>query len=656
VGNLNWTISPTVVNEGEFVFAQGVHLPTMFPGQFGDESAATSGFTNNWTYQDPYGRIPAVAIIGLTGIGVGSWPYSERNLDRTYFDNLSIMLGKHTVRTGFQFQQMLKTENASNGDPQFSFDTWGDFLLGNAFTYTQANRDITPDLHYVDSEAYVQDDWRINRLLAINLGIRWSAFPSPIDVNDTMNNFDPLLYSASNAPGIVSTTGNFAPGQTLNGESLIPASYTNGIIFPTGKACTAAQSVSAQVSCSPFGGAVNPNKYSNFAPRLGFAYNPDGRGVTAIRGGFGIFYDRTLNGIWEQNAFGNPPLVQTVTIDHTSFDAPAGLISTSYTPNGLTVTGTPTFDVPRYANYNISVQRQLLPTTILEVAYVGNVARHLLGEFDMNQPTVATRTVNPGTDVNALRPYQGYGYMHARAPLFTNNYNSLQVSLNHRSSRGLTVGIAYTWSKDLTTNSNDRSTSATNSSNFKQDYGPSSSNTPQIFEGSYIYEVPFYRSQHGFVGHALGGWEISGISSFVSGSSLTVSQSTDPFTSIGSNGLGLKLDKDIAIRPDQIANIQKIKTQAQWFSTSSFAAAVGHFGSEHVGSLLGPGYGNWDLASIKNMKLAEHLNLQLRGEFFNAFNHTNFSSIDTSMADKSFGEITGAHEPRRIQIGAKLYF
>ena len=668
VGNLTWSISPKIVNEVEFVYAQGTYNSTIASGQFATSAAVNSALTNNWAYKDPYGRVPAVSITGVQGFSPGSAPWKERNLDRTYFDNLAMNFGKHTVRTGFQFQQMIKTENAVSGGPSFSFNTWGDFLLGNVLTYSQGSRDIIPDLHYINSEAYVQDDWKITRKLTINLGVRWSAFPSPADVRNTLNNFDPQIYSSTKAPVINPATGNFDPTQT----SLIPATYANGIIFPKGGACTAAQAISSQVTCSPFGNHINPNKNTNFGPRLGFAYNPDGRGVTSIRGGFGIFYDRLLNGIWEQNAFQDPPLLQTTTINHTSFDSPSGQNAVSYGPNALTVTGTPTFLVPNYANYNLSVQRQLLPTTTVEVAYVGNLARHLLGEFDLNQPTVSARANKPNSDVNAVRPYLGYGYMHDRAPLFTNNYNSLQVSLSHRSSRGLTLGVAYTWSKDLTTNSNDRGSSATNSYDFKMDYGPASTNTPQILEVNYIYDLPFFKSQQGFEGHILGGWEISGVSSFVSGSSFTVTQQVDPFACIvtggvcaagsapgtGINGLGFIQDGDIAIRPNQTAKIQKTKTRTQWFSTSSFAEAkaTGTFGTERVGSLLGPGVQKWDIATMKNVKIGDHLRFQLRGEYFNAFNHTNFSSVDSSLEDGNFGQVTTAHEPRIIQIGGKLYF
>ena len=668
VGNLTWSISPKIVNEVEFVYAQGTYNSTIASGQFATSSTVNSALTNNWAYKDPYGRVPAVSITGVQGFSPGSAPWKERNLDRTYFDNLAMSFGKHTVRTGFQFQQMIKTENAVSGGPSFSFNDWGDFLLGNVRTYSQGSRDIIPDLHYINSEAYVQDDWKISRKLTINLGIRWSAFPSPADVRNTLNNFDPQIYSSTKAPVINPKTGNFDPTQT----SLIPATYANGIIFPQGGACSAAQAISSQVTCSRFGNHINPNKNTNFGPRLGFAYNPDGRGLTSIRGGFGIFYDRLLNGIWEQNAFQDPPLLQTTTINNTSFDSPSGQNAVSYGPNALTVTGTPTFRAPNYANYNLSVQRQLLPTTTVEVAYVGNLARHLLGEFDLNQPTVSARTNNPNADVNAIRPFLGYGYMHDRAPLFTNNYNSLQVSLSHRSSRGLTVGLAYTWSKDLTTNSNDRGTSATSSYDFLRDYGPSSTNTPQILEVNYIYELPFFKSQHGFEGHILGGWEISGVSSFVSGSSFTVTQQVDPFACIvtggvcaagsapgtGINGLGFIQNGDIAIRPNQTAKIQKTKTRAEWFSTSSFAEAkaTGTFGNERVGSLLGPGVQKWDIATMKNVNIGDHLRFQLRGEYFNAFNHTNFSAVDSSLEDGNFGQVTTAHEPRIIQIGAKLYF
>ncbi len=650
VANLTWAISPKLVNEAEFVWAQGTYGSAIAPGQFATSSAVNSALTpGTAVYQDPYGRVPAVSITGVTGFSAGSAPWKERNLDRTYFDNLTYTLGKHTLRTGFQFQQMIKTENGTGGNPGYSFNSWGDFLVGNVKTFGQASRDVIPDLHYVNSEAYVNDDWKISHKLTLNLGLRWSFFPSVTDVKNTLVAFDPLLYKALDAPQIDPSSGNIVTGTGTNANN-----YANGLIFPTGTACTFAQSNALFAQCSPYGSYVNPNNKANFAPRLGFAYNPDGRGLTSIRGGFGIFYDRVLNGIWEQNAFANPIYAPATTITNGSFDAiKGGSVSVPYGPVGLTSTGTPTFKVPNYANYNLSVQRQLLPTTTIEVAYVGNIARHLLAEYDQNQPTVSARDAAPTTNVNAIRPYAGYAAINTRSPLFTSNYNSLQVSLSHRSKKGLTVGVAYTWSKILTTNPSDRSNEVTNTYDPQFDYGPSNLNTPQVFEASYVYELPFFRGKHGFEGKILDGWELSGVTSVVSGQNFSAVQGTDPWDPNGLNvGLGLG-----ATRLDQIAGVHMPKTLGEWFSTSSFALASNHFGNERANPLLGPGMQNWDMAAIKNISFAERYRFQFRGEFFNAFNHENFSTVDSNISDgASFGTVTGGHEPRRIQLAGKFYF
>ncbi len=667
VGNLTWTISPKVINEVEFVWAQGEYHSTIASGQLATSSTVISALTpGTAVYPDPYGRVPAISINGVQGFSAGSAPWKERNLDRTYFDNLSVLLGKHTLRAGFQFQQMIKSENGTGGNPSYSFNSWGDFLLGNVQSFSQASRDVIPDLHYVNSEAYINDDWKLNQKLTINLGLRYSFFPSVTDINNTLLAFDPLLFNGANLPTVL-------PDGTMDSSGAINAgNYANGLIFPTGTACSYAQANALFAQCSPYGAYINPNNKTNFAPRVGFNYNPDGRGVTSIRGGFGIFYDRVLNGIWEQNAFANPIYAPSTTIYSGSFDdikggTPAG---PSYGPNNLTSTGTPTFKVPSYANYNLSVQRQLLPTTTLEVAYVGNQARHLVGEFDQNQPTVSTWAAQTaGTNFNAYRPYLGYGAISSRAPLYTSNYNSLQVSLQHRA-KDLTVGVAYTWSKAMTTSSGDRANGgfavrSTDSYDLRMDYGPSTANTPQIFMANYIYDLPFFRGQHGVAGKVLGGWELSGITEFISGQSFNVLQPWDPFDPNGANaGLGLG-----SARPDQIAPVHMTKSQKQWFTPTSFGRANNHFGSEGSGSMLGPGLQEWDLAAIKNVTFADRYKFQLRGEFFNAFNHTNWNGaaaggIDTSLAhygnadpsQNTFGQILTDVNPRRIQLGAKFYF
>ncbi len=664
VGNLTYTITPNLVNEAEFAYSQGTIAATL-SGVANSPTVAAS-LTNNTAYVDPYGRIPSISFTGgtITGLAQGSAPYHERNLDRTFFDNLSLTHGKHTFRVGISVSQLLKTENASEGNASFNFNTWQDFLLGNTSIYTQSSRDIIPDLHYFNVEAYGQDDWKVTPRLTLNLGLRWSYFPSPTDSSNTLNNFLPSLYNPSLAP-VIDANGNFVSGTGL------PATYTNGIIFPAGTACNEAKAISPGVTCSPFGARVNPNSNKNFGPRAGFAYAPTRDGKLSIRGGFGIFFDRSLNGIWEDNAFTDPPLVQTSTVNNTSFDHPlAGAQAASLAPNRLELTGSPSFKVPSYASYNLSLQQQILQNTIFEIAYVGTAGRQLLGEVDLNQPTLSARAANPTADVNAVRPFLGYSYFKARTPGFTDNYNSLQVSLNRRVANGLTIGIAYTWSRNLTTQSNDRDTATTDTYNPRLDYGPSSLNTPQIFIANYIYQLPFYTAQHGFTGHVLGGWEVSGITSVETGQSATVTQAVDPFACIAPannpngciagtypGGLGISSPNgSIAPRADQIAPVSRPKQLNQFFSTSSFSQAVGHFGTSSNGSFVGPGFQNWDLGAIKNVQIGERYKFQLRGEFFNAFNHTNYSGVDSNLNDANFGQVTSTHLPRRIQIGAKVYF
>lgn len=666
VGNLTWTISKNMVNEVEFAYSQGT-INAALSGQ-ADSPSILSSLTNKTAYQDPYNRIPSIAILdgSVTVISQGSAPYNERNLDRNIFDNYSVILGNHSLRAGVTAQQMLKTENASGGNPGFDFNTWGDFLLGNAVQYSQANRDIVPDLRYWNTEAYIQDDWRVTRRLNVNIGLRWSRFPSPSDAKDTLTNFDPLVYEASKAPAL-DANGDFVPGQAYT-----PATYANGLIFPQGSACQQAQAISGLVTCSPYGALVNPNHNWNFGPRIGFAFTPMASGNTVVRGGFGVFYDRTLNGIWEQNAFSDPPLVQTTTIMNTMFDDPLGTGSSAppnLGPNGLTTTGNPDFKVPSYANYNLSLQQQLDSKTVFEIAYVGSVSRHMLGELDLNMPTMSARVSNPDAPLNNIRPYLGYLYFHTRLPVFTSNYNSMQATLNRRG-RDLTFGISYTWSKNLTNQYSDRGTANTYTYEPNLDYGASGLNQPQIFIANFVYKEPFFREQHGLAGHFLGGWELSGITTFNSGLSINAFQYPDPFGCVASTttsngcapgtypgGFGINgPNYDIVARPDQVGNVHLTKKQTQWFTTDSFAVAQGHFGSERAGSFLGPGVEKIDLGLMKNVRISEGINLQMRAESFNVFNHTNWAGVDTGLGDGTFGQTTSTHDPRIMQFSAKMYF
>lgn len=664
--NATASLSPRIVNEVEFVDAWGA-INSVLTNAIADSPAFTSTLTNKTAYSDPYGRAPNITFgSGAAGLTNTSAPYFERNKDKNIFDNLSIQHGNHTIRTGLTAAWMTKTENGDAGAATFSFSNangnpeFANFLLGQADTYTQQSKDTVPYLHYVNFEAYVQDDWKITPRLTLNLGVRYSYFPSPSDSNNTLVNFDPNVFNPASAPAIDPATGKMLAGNNA-------ATYANGLIFPVGAACAAAKAIGPLVACSPYGSKVNPSSNNNWGPRIGLAYDPFGNGKWAVRAGYGIFYDRTLNGIWEQNAFNDPPLVQTATVNNAG-TAPVNLFDNTNAlaaagpplgPSSLTATGTVAFKAPSYQDYNLSVQHEIMQNTVLEVGYVGTRGSHLLGDVNLNQPTVAARLANPTVDANTLVPFLGYQAIVSRAPIFTSNYNSLQVSLNRRLSHGLTLGVAYTYSKLLTTNPQDRSLGVADAYNLKGDYGLSTLNTPQILVLSYVYAFPFYRNEHNLAGYLLGGWELSGITNFQSGQSLTVIQSgVDPFATAANNNSGLNMARGATaqIRTDLIGDPHGPKTAAEFFNTAAFAPAVGHFGTEKPGTVLGPGFQLWDMSLIKNFNFGERVGLQLRLETFNTFNHGSPNSVDVNFGSGTFGQVNGWHDPRTLQLGGKIRF
>jgi hypothetical protein len=687
VANATMSLSPKVVNEVEFADSWGAINATL--SGVANSPSFTGQLTGNTAYQDPYGRAPNASISGYTGLTNGDAPYFERNIDKNLFDNLSIQHGDHTIRVGATAMWMTKTENASSGLAQFNFDgangndPFANFLLGQAASYSQADKDTIPDLHYVNFEAYVQDDWKLTRRLTVNLGVRYSYFPSPWDANNFLVNFDPAAF----VPNVVTiaSSGNMNPGAAANA-----ATYANGMIFPTGATCSAAQAIYASATCSPYGSRVNASSNNNWGPRFGLAWDPQGNGKMAVRAGYGLFYDRTLNGIWEQNEFGtypfnaDPPLVQTAATNNPAenanlFDNSSNGTTPgpSLTPINPVMTGTPTangtlaFKAPSYQDYNVSVQREVMPNTVVEIGYVGTKGTHLLGDIDLNQPTVAARLANELVDVNALRPFAGYGAFADRSPVFTSNYNSLQASLNRRMSHGLTLGVSYTWSKLLTTNPVDRGFGATDSYDLKQGYGLSTLNTPQILVVSYVYQEPFFKNQRG-VGSLLGGWELSGIVNFQTGQSLTVTQPLDPFDpgtgnpgapGAGNRGLGF-LQGDATNRANQSGSASGPKTINEFFNTAAFSQSVGAFGTSAPGAVLGPGFERWDTSLFRNIHLGERASFQLRLETFNTFNHGSPSQLcngncvvpTPTTPFPAFGQVTGYHIPRNVQIGGKFNF
>ena len=315
--------------------------------------------------------VPNLAFTGGTSL-TGTGNYADFNRNYTVLDNLTWMKGRHLLKFGVSLNHYQKTENAMGQQGTFNFSniggptgtstfqqSWANFLLGNVASFSQASVDITPDVRTWQNEAYAQDDFKVNPRLTLYMGVRWSFFGQPTDAKGLMDNFDPALYDLSKANPIDPATGLYVTPITYKN---LP---TNGIIVG-GKN-------------SPFGDKIANDTYKNFAPRVGIAWDVFGTGRTAIRSGYGIYYDSTLFGTYEQNIFANPPFVQSVTYSNASFSNVAGgNLGTTSSPLALHATQLPAH-VPYAQQWNFTIEHSFTRATVMSVAYVGSKGTHLLG-------------------------------------------------------------------------------------------------------------------------------------------------------------------------------------------------------------------------------------------------------------------------------------
>lgn len=663
LGRVAYAITPNLFNETGFAYSYGA----IISDPAGLNSKANSPDINPiLPFASSLGRVPNInpGYTGVTGFG----PYDNFNRNYNVYDNVTMNLGRQTLKFGFSFHSYQKTENAAGNNvgtfnfsqtPRASFvdpvtgqtvqtpvqtQQWAYFLLGRASSFTQDSLDFTPDVRSKQAEFYVQDDFRFRPNLTVNFGLRYSFFRQPFDDSGNLTNFNPNFYDPAKAFQIAAN-GNRVLG---TGDPL------NGII------------VGGQTS--PFGDKVAPENYRDFAPVIGFAWDPFGNGKTAVRGGYGISYDTTLFGIAEQNVFTNPPLISSVNISNPSLDNPAAS-APNISAAPLNLRGIP-FDpeTPYIQQFSLGVQRELTRGMIIDVGYFGSKGTHLLGIVDLNLvmpgAAVAAGLFGPNEAVtaantsrlNAIRPFKGYVAINAPQNWFNSNYHSLQMAMEKRFAGASLIKLAYTFSHNLTDNQTDRATAPQNPYNIEAEYGPASFDRRHIFTMNYIYELPFFRQQEGLVGRILGGWQFSGITTYAAGVPLTVTT-----TGVDPAGLGFLGASASGARPDMIAdpNENAPRTFAQWFNTGAFAevpAGVIRPGNSGRGVVLGPGFGRWDLALARIIKINEGLRFQLRGEMFNMFNHTNPLNVNTVRTSPLFGQVTSTRDQRLVQLGLKLNF
>jgi hypothetical protein len=673
-----------------------------FPYIFGPSS------TNPANSKDIAGKIPTVNITGFAGDSGLPYPSGSVGHVFTVQDVLTKVRGKHMIKGGVWLEwdgendhdQVRVTPGSGSGignnlNGTFTFDasnkatTTGsplaDAFLGNFGAYSELGFRNQTQWRAKQVGLFVQDNWKVTPRLTIQGGLRWDFFP-PYHANwCNFATFNPANFS--NLPGVV---GDVNPSTGLVGPAPGATTYNpyNGISVPCQQLPTSAighfavfgQELTAQnynsinqelhnyhvqTGLSP---SIFPSYYDLFEPRIGFAWDPWGKGTTSIRGGFGVFYNHfTLSDVTlmggntpfqlasevlfgkadcpGQGAFTGAPCAPTASAPSAGF---AGL------PLPIPITGQSLkSQVPGVYQWNFSVQHQLPQDTLIEVAYVGTRGRHMVVNDDLNQLQEGTLDLpqNAGVQPAALFPYPGLGGL-TTAQMYTNSkYDALQVSVQRRLSKGLQFGVAYTYSNTFDYGS-DLYANAIDTYNVAYNFGPANYGRRNNLIINYVYQLPFFKGQAGPTAAILGGWQLSGVLAFTSGVPYSILNSTGDLAGVNSDfgQTGNRLQGCSANNAP--------RSVAEYFNTSCFVNAdPGTFGNAGRNSVWGPGNKNWDFALFKNGKIVERLSYQFRAEFFNFLNHPSFGCggcLSNTIGAGNFGQITAANDPREIQFGLKL--
>src|SRR5581483_10285319 len=608
-------------------------------------------FTNGGRFEN---GIPDTSISGFAGWNGPAQSLLSPTTDIALGDNISWVHGAHSLKTGLLLIRNRKDQNgrtaytgsvnfSTSGNTNTTNNAFADSLLGNFRTYTEADTDPIGFFRFSQIESFVSDSWKVSRRLSLELGLRYQyGFPTYTQANNIAN-FNPAFYNPAQAvtvkaDGTIDTTRG---GNRFNG--LVRA----GIGVPQSELGRVPNGASPTVLSIPTGaprGIYDPQHL--FAPRFSFAYSPFNDKM-AIRGGFGIFYDRP-EGNLIFSAVNVPPYSSSSQFENGNLASITGGRASALAPFGSIDAIDPNLVVPYQMNYSLSIQRELPWGIFGEVSYIGNQGRHLIRQPDINQASFQAQLENAllptaqRLSTNALRPYKGFSNIRMRLSDSNSNYNALQVYATKRKGN-LRATVSYTWSKVLT-DSSSNTDNLEDPGNRSYNYGPASFDRRHIFVTTYTYQLPFFSKSNALLYNTLGGWEVSGITRWQTGQYLTPTANT----TIGGRRADY-LGGDI--------NQQGSDPLLEWFNKAAFGPAPdARRGSAGVGVITGPGRYFWDLSLRKWFSVTEQVKLQFQADFFNAFNQLNLNNPSTNFSAGGYGAITGSAPARNVQLGLKLTF
>ncbi len=700
VSTLIHTFSPTLTNE--FTFGINRALQTVNPlNQEGIDrnDRVKLGLTLPQFFPaiNPLRLIPNATFGGISNAPQFNieqrFPFFGTNNIWNYSDNLSKIWGNHNMKAGFYFEYTTRNAARSaafNGTFDFSrninnpLDTnhpFANALIGSVNAYTEANKKLDGHARYRNIEWFVQDNWKLTKRFTVDAGLRFYYIEPTYSEGDSLVYFDRSLYDPSKAPALMTPfclTANPCSGANrvarnpITGETA-PAVKINTFAPGTGQQFQGMRTVQERVFKTP---------PIQLGPRIGFAFDVFGDGKTSLRGGLGVFYDR-FNDDQVLQQVEQPPNLITATANFTTI---RDLLSTplSINPPGVNAVN-PTFDPTAVYNFSLGIQRDIGFKTVVDISYVGSLARHLLQRRSINAVPYGARFLASSIDPtvaggatplpdNFLRPIKGYADINLIETGGNSNYHSLQVQANRRVSTSLAFGLSYTWSKAMTLVDGNNNNINPFIDPRIRNYGKAGFDRTHNATINYIYRVPGLSrymgsgALQGVARNIFDGWELSGITSFISGSPLGIGyglvQATDL---VGGSGGGVDSRVVLVGNP----NLPKDqRTFLRHFDTSVVRApsrADFGIGNAPKDPIRGPGTNNWDISVFKNFSFGKEsaVRLQYRLEMYNAFNHTQFSGVDTTarfdlntgnQVNGLFGSYTAAANSRRIVMGLKLNF
>ena len=450
---------------------------------------------------------------------------------------------------------------------------------------------------------FVHDAWRMRPDLTLTFGLRYEYNSPAVDAANRANVYDPA-------------TGSLA----AVGQNGFPRAGYNGDL-------------------------------NNFAPQLGIAWSPGGRGTTVIRTAYGFHYDQSSLAIGEGLYFSAPYYNLNVYYPTQNYNLMLSNPFPSDFPYPYPASATAferNLRTPYIQQWNFGIQQQIGKGRVAEIAYVGAKGTRLIDSRNINQahPSPAQPNLPPNPYFQDVDIVESNG---------KSNYHSLQAKLEQRLTKGLSGLASYTWGKSIDDSSGFFATTGDpnfpqNSYNLNAERGRSNFDINQRLTLSYAYDIPIA------TGHRwLGGWQSFGVLTFQTGQPFTVALLSDNDNSnTGFSNLGYGANN----RPNVIGDPVLSNPSAQmWFNTKAFAVSpYGTFGNAGRNILDGPGLETIDFSVVKNTRASERLNVQFRAEFFNLLNHTNFNLPDNFLGSPTFGQITSAKDPRRLQLALKFLF